>query len=94
MSSIQEIRQFENELYEMVMEYIRGGYTDDYSIVIRMRCRPVATVEETTTVCKDKTTEIYSLPLLTRLTTKSDTDSREPDIDRLSDIASEWMFLD
>lgn len=95
MSSIQEIKQFEEDLYEIVAEYLRGGYTDDYSIVIRMRCRrPVATVEETNTVRKGKTNEIYPLSTLTRPAAEPGSKNREPDIDRLSEIAGEWVFLD
>lgn len=79
----------------MVAEYLRGGYTNDYSIVIRMRCRrPVATVEETRTVRKGKTTEIYPLSTLIRPAAEPGSENQEPDIDRLNEIAGEWMFLD
>lgn len=79
-------------IYKMVDDYLHGIYTDDEVIVIRMHNQqPVANIEETHVTKPRKNSEIHKFKTIIR---KSETGGKEPDIDKIKEIAGEWMFLD
>lgn len=92
MSSIQEIRQLEDEIYDIVNDYLRNNYCDEDTLVVTQKGEDVElAVAKHDEIQTGNSCESYSLRDLIR---QSEEGGKEPDIDRISDIANEWLFLD
>lgn len=92
MGSIQEIYELEQRIYDIVQDYVDGNYNTEDVLSIGMRCGKITLKADAKKSIKaGKTTEIYSLKELVR---DGDDCKLEPDIDKISDIANTWVFLD
>lgn len=92
MSSIQEIHELEQRIYDVVQDYVDGNYNDGDVLAIGRRCGKIALKADAKEAIKvGKTTELYTLKELVRA---GDDGEPEPDIDKISDIANSWLFLD
>lgn len=91
MSSIQEIHAFEEQIYDIVQDYVDGNYNTDDVLAIGRRCGKITLKADAKEAIKvGKTTELYPLNELVR---KGDDDELEPDNDKISEIANQWLFL-
>lgn len=92
MSSIQEIHELEQRIYDIVQDYVDGNYNDGDVLAIGRRCGKITLKADAKEAIKvGKTTEIYTLKGLVRT---GDDGEPEPDIDKISDIANSWLFID
>ena len=92
MSSIQEIHELEQRIYDIVQDYVDGNYNEDDVLTIGLRCGKVTLKADAKESIKvGKTTEIHPLNGLVRA---GDNGEPEPDNDKISDIANSWLFLD
>ena len=92
MSSIQEIHELEQQIYDIVQNYVDGNYNDGDMLAIGRRCGKITLKADAKEAIKvGKTTELYTLKELVRY---GDDGEQEPDIDKISDIANSWLFLD
>lgn len=92
MSSIQEIHELEQRIYDIVQDYVDGNYNADDVLVIGRCCGKITLKADAKEAIKvGKTTEIHALKDLVRVDENGDP---EPDIDKISDIANSWLFLD
>ena len=92
MSSIQEIHELEQRIYDIVQDYVDGNYNDGDVLAIGRRCGKITLKADAKEAIKvGKTTEIYTLKGLVRT---GDDGEPEPDIDKISDIANTWVFMD
>ncbi len=92
MSSIQEIHELEQQIYDIVQNYVDGNYNDGDVLAIGRRCGKITLKADAKEAIKvGKTTELYTLKELVRY---GDDGEQEPDIDKISDIANSWLFLD
>ena len=92
MASIQDIHAFEEKIYDIVQDYIDENYDIDDVLAIGMRCGKITMKADAKEAIKiGKTTEIYPLKDLVRL---DDEGQKEPDVDRINEIANSWVFLD
>ena len=92
MATIQDIRALELRIYEAVEEYLNAPdaydkpalhvYLDSDEMVHR------AEIAENLTVSDDD--GVYAIESVVR----DGDEGREPDIDRISEIANNWIFLD
>lgn len=92
MSSIQEIHELEQRIYDIVQDYVDGNYNAEDVLAIGMRCGKItlkANAKESIKV--GKTTKIYPLRDLVRT---GDDGKAEPDNDKISNIANSWVFID
>ena len=91
MSSIQDIRALEERIYGFVEDYIGGDYNEDDVLAISSRCGKVSLKADAKDKIKmGKTTEIYPFSTLVR---PDDNNAQEPDVDKISEIANSWLFL-
>ena len=91
MSIIQDIHALEERIHDYVEEYLGGNYAPDDVLAISTRCGKVSLKADARDHIKiGKTTEVYPFSTLVRL---SDNTAQEPDNDKISDIANNWMFL-
>ena len=91
MSSIQDIHALEERIYDYVEEYLGGNYGPDDVLAISTRCGKVSLKADAKDHIKiGKTTEVYPFSTLVRL---GDNNTKEPDNDKISDIANSWLFL-
>lgn len=92
MASNQDIQALEYEIYDAVQDYL--DYPDGYENPVihvyldRDRMEYVAELDDNLQGTEDD--GIYSIPGLIR----DGDDGKEPDIDRASDIANSWIFID
>ncbi len=92
MSSIQDIRAFEERIYDVVQDYVNGNYNEDDVMAIGIRCGKITLKADAKENIKvGKTTELYPLKELVR---NGDNGKPEVDNDKVSDIANKWLFLD
>lgn len=92
MSNIQEIRNLEERICDIVNDYIDRNYNEDDVLAIGRRCGKVTLKADAEVKIKvGKTTEIYPLKQLVRT---GDNGEQEADVDKISDIANSWLFLD
>lgn len=92
MSSIQDIRALEERIYNIVQDYVDGNYNNDDVLAIGRRCGKITLKADAKDNIKSgKTIELYALKDLTR---KGDDGNPEPDNDKVTEIAGEWLFLD
>ncbi len=92
MSTIQDIRAFEERIYDVVQDYVNGNYNEDDVIAIGIRCgKIIFNADAKENIKVGKTTELYPLKELVRI---GDDGKPEPDVDAISDIANKWVFLD
>lgn len=91
MSSIQDIRALEERIYDYVEGYLGGDYNEDDVLAISTRCGKVSLKADAKDKIKiGKTTEIYPFSILVR---PGDNNTQEPDVDKISEIANSWMFI-
>ncbi len=91
MSSIQDIRAFEERIYDVVQDYVNGNYNEDDVMAIGIRCGKITLKADAKENIKvGKTTELYALKELVRV---GDDGKSEPDVDAISDVANKWVFL-
>ena len=92
MSTIQDIRAFEERIYDVVQDYVNGNYNEDDVMAIGTRCGKITLKADAKENIKvGKTTELYTLKELVRT---GDDGKPEVDNDKVSDIANKWLFLD
>ena len=92
MSSIQDIRALEMRITDIVDDYIQQRYNEDDVLAIGRRCGKITLKADAREQIKvGKTTEIYPLKDLIR---PDDDGNSEANIDKISDIANSWLFLD
>ena len=92
MSTIQDIRAFEERIYDVVQDYVNGNYNEDDVMAIGIRCGKITlNADAKENIKVGKTTELYPLKELVRT---GDDGKPEPDVDAISDIANKWVFLD
>ena len=92
MSSIQEIHAFEQRIYDIVQDYVDGNYNTDDILAISKRCGKITlNADAKNNIKVGKSTELHPLSDLVRI---GDDGNREPDNDKISDIANNWLFLD
>ena len=91
MSSVQDIHILEEQIFNIVEDYVNGDYNKDDVLAVSNLCGHISLQADARENIKvDKTTEIYSLSCLLRL---SDDNKSEPDNDKISGIADSWLFL-
>lgn len=92
MSSIQDIRALEERIFDIVQGYVNEDYNEDDVLAIGRRCgRITMKADAKENIKVGKTTELYPLADLVR---SGDDCKPEPDIDKISEIANNWLFLD
>ena len=92
MSSIQDIHAFEQRIYDIVQDYVDGNYDTDDVLAVGKRCGKIYMKADAKEAIKvGKSTELYPLKDLLR---PGDDGNQEPDVDKISDIANSWVFLD
>lgn len=92
MSSIQEIHELEQRIYDIVQDFVDGNYDNDDVLAIGRRCGKITLKADAKEAIKvGKTTELYPLNELVR---KGDDNELEPDNDKISDIANSWLFIE
>lgn len=91
MSSIQDIHAFAERIYDIVQDYVDGNYNTDDVLAIGKHCGKITLKADAKEAIKvGKTTELYPLNELVR---KGEEDELEPDNDKISEIANQWLFL-
>lgn len=92
MGSIQEIHALEQCIYDIVQDFVDGSYNTDDVLAIGRRCGKITLKADAKEAIKlGKSSEIYPLKELVRI---GEDNEQEPDIDKISDIANSWLFLD
>ncbi len=92
MSTIQDIRALEVSINDIVTDYINGMYLEDDVLAISRRAGKLElTADKRESIKAGKETEIYPLKDLVRT---GDDGQQEEDIDKISEIANNWIFLD
>ena len=92
MATFQDIHALEQCIYDIVDDYIHGMYFDDDVLAIGRRCGKLTVkADARETIKVGKTTELYPLKDMVR---KAEEETLEPDIDKILNIASSWIFLD
>lgn len=92
MSTIQDIRAFEERIYDVVQDYVNCNYNEDDVMAIGIHCGKITLKADAKENIKvGKTTELYPLKELVRT---GDDGKPEVDNDKVSDIANKWLFLD
>lgn len=92
MSTIQDIRALEVSINDIVTDYINGMYLEDDVLAISRHAGKLKlTADKRESIKVGKETEIYPLKDLVR---KGDDGQPEEDIDKISEIANSWIFLD
>lgn len=91
MSTIQDIRNLELQITDIVDDYIKNFYNDDDVLGIECKRGNFSLVADSEDkITKGKNTESYKLKDLTRL---DDSGNIEADYDAISKIANSWLFL-
>ncbi len=91
MSTIQDIRELEFKITNIVDDYIQQMYNEDDVLAISQRCGRIKVEADAKENIKvGKATELYSLKNLVRT---DDNGNPESDFDKISDIANSWIFL-
>ena len=92
MSSIQEIHALEERIFAIVQDYVDGQYNEEDVFALSKRCGRVTLKADAPEKIKvGKTTEIYPLKDFVRL---GDDGKPEPDYDKISNVANNWLFID
>lgn len=92
MSNIQDIHELEERITEIVDDYIQHLYNEDDVLAIGRRCGKITLKADAREEIKvGKTTELYPLNELVRA---SENGMLEADIDKISDIANSWLFIE
>ena len=92
MATIQDIHAFEERIYDIVQDYVDGNYDPDDVLAIGKRCGKITMKADAKESIKvGRSTELYPLKDLLRT---GDNGKPEPDNDKISDIANNWVFLD
>lgn len=91
MSTIQDIYALEDRICDYVEDYLGGSYNEDDVLAISIRCGKVSLkADAKEKIKRGKTTQIYPLSTLVR---PDDNNTQEPDGDKISDIANNWIFI-
>lgn len=92
MSTIQVIRALEVSINDIVTDYINGMYLEDDVLAISWHAGKIeVTADKKENIKVGKDTEIYPLKDLVRI---GDDGQPEEDVDKISEIANSWIFLD
>ena len=91
MSTIQDIHALEEQIYDIVQDYVNNNYNEDDVLAIGRRCGKITLNADAKEKIKiGKTTQIY--PLRDFVCT-DDNGNTEPDNDKISDVANSWVFI-
>ena len=92
MSNIQDILALEQHIYDIVQDYVDGNHNEKDVLGISHRHGEIILeADSQETIVTGKSTEIHPLKALLRI----GEDGRiEPDIDKISDLANTWLFLE
>lgn len=92
MSTIQDIHALEQNIYDIVKDYINGDYNEDDVLAIdRLHGEITLTADTREAIIARKSTEVYPLRELVR---EGECVSFEPDGDKISEIVNGWLFLE
>lgn len=92
MSTIQDIHALEQNIYDIVKDYINEDYNEDDVLAIDRRHGEITlTADARESIKTRKSTETLSLKELVRAGERV---SLEPDGDKISEIANSWLFLE
>lgn len=94
MASWQDIRELEVRIYEVVDEYIHNAEAYQNPVLIVSQCddREQYAVE-VDDMAEGANSDDGTYPM-SELVRTDDTGLLEPDVDKISDIANSWLFLD
>lgn len=92
MSSIQDIRELSNEIYNYVDAYQNGDYADEDVVVVSSDgCDVTVEAGSVDDFKRSNNSECYTFSSLVR---DDENSGLEPDGDKIDDIANSWLFLD
>lgn len=92
MSTIQNIHTLEQNIYDLVQDYINEDYNEgDVLAIDRCHGEITLTADAREAIRARKSTEAYPLKELVRA---GEHVSLEPDGDKISEIANSWLFLE
>lgn len=92
MSNIQDTHAFAERIYDIVQDYVNGSYNENDILTIGKRCGKITMKADAKEAIKvGKNTEIHTLKDLVRADENGDP---EPDIDKISNIANSWLFIE
>ena len=90
--SIQDIRNLEERITDIVEGYLDGDYNEDDVLAIGRRCGKITLKADAKENIKvGKTTELHNLKSLVRT---GDDGQPESDFDKISQIANSWLFVE
>ena len=93
MATIQEIQALEERIYDVVQEYLdnKEDYFTPMLVVKRESDELNVYIEDTDCLVEgDSNMEMYFMDSLIREGDEGD----EPDVDRINEIANDWLFID
>ena len=93
MATIQDIQALEERIYDVVQEYLdnKEGYFTPMLVVKRESDDLNVYIEDTDCLVEgDSNMEMYFMDSLIREGDEGD----EPDVDRINEIANDWLFID
>jgi len=91
MSKIQDIHALEQHINEIVQDYVDDNYNEEDVLAIGKYCNKITIDADSKENIKiGKSTELYLLKDLVRVDYNG---KKEPDNDKISDIANSWVFL-
>lgn len=92
MSNIQDLRNLELQITDVVDDYIDEYYNDDDVLAIDVcEGKITLTADSRDKIKVSESTEIYKLRDLVRL---NENGEQESDSDKISDIANNWIFIE
>ena len=92
MSTIQQIRAFSDQIFDIVNDYQKGDYNKNDVLAIDNNRGSLSLIADAENkIVKTKTMEVYPLVSLLR---DDDNGGFEPDNDKIDEIANSWLFLD
>ena len=91
MSKIQDIRALEQRICDIVEDYINDQYNEEDFLCISRSCGEIVLIADSKDkISLGKTSELHPLVELVRA---ADDGTPEADVDKISQIASNWLFL-
>ena len=92
MSTIQDIHALEQHIYDIVQDYVDGNYNEEDVLAVSSRCGNITLkADAQEAISAGKSTETHPHKAMLRT---GDDGKTEPDIDKISDLANTWLFLE